>query len=600
MYELTWVNKNIWKKEKIVNQNRKSIFSVNKMTDGILLYWREHCIECVAPYCYKTCPLFLIRKDGNCCLTNYGTYPNQNFKGLFNFGADIRFRKWGVLVADLNESNISLPIIFHQILQKILFYRPKLTSAIFYYLNKKFKKKKNKNWKKSLNHYYFVMECFSTENEAFFLTLERHFFTEKGGAIGLRRTFKIIPGYNLYIIPVKDFNFKSNVLDGKIIIFFDDNEYERRIIFNWLDFVKYKKKKPKKKKLIKKTLKPARKIKCVAWDLDNTLWKGILAESSNEDIKLREGVLEIIKQLDKRGIIQTIVSKNNFDLAWPLIKGFEIEDYFIYPIINWGQKSENLKIIAKKLNINLDTFALIDDSIFERKEVKSALPQVRVYDIKEKDNLLTKKEFDIPITEISKKRRLLYLSQIDREKARAIFSGDYESFLMKCNMEMKIFTPKHKNHVKRCRELIQRSNQLNLSTKRYSETEFNNLLIKKGILNVAFEIKDTFGNYGIIGFASIDEIGEHPRVLDFVISCRAAVKNVEETFFKWLIKREKGLGKSSIFATLIKTTRNKALIDVFKKMPFNLINQEKTKIYMELKTNAKFKSKNVIKITEVL
>ena len=109
----------------------------------------------------------------------------------------------------------------------------------------------------------------------------------------------------------------------------------------------------------------------------------------------------------------------------------KISDYFIYPAINWGQKSKNLSTIAKNINIDLNTFALIDDSEFERFEVKNSLPQVRIFPNTEMNDLLSYPEFDVPITETSKIRRKSYMSQITREKVQANFAGDYDQFL-KC------------------------------------------------------------------------------------------------------------------------------------------------------------------------
>lgn len=149
--------------------------------------------------------------------------------------------------------------------------------------------------------------------------------------------------------------------------------------------------------------KPAEKVKCVVWDLDNTLWNGTLIETDNpEDLKIRPGVLEIIHELDQRGIIQSIASKNDMDVAWPVVEKLGIAEYFLYPQIHWNAKSDSIRQIAKALNIGIDTFAFIDDSNFERMQVQSALPQVRVYDEKELQNILQRPEFKVMVTEESK------------------------------------------------------------------------------------------------------------------------------------------------------------------------------------------------------
>ena len=92
----------------------------------------------------------------------------------------------------------------------------------------------------------------------------------------------------------------------------------------------------------------------MAWDLDNTLWHGILENMENQPT-LRPGVLNLIHELDKSGIIQTIVSKNTYSNAWPILEELDISDYFLHPAINWGQKSMNLLQIAEKLNININS-----------------------------------------------------------------------------------------------------------------------------------------------------------------------------------------------------------------------------------------------------
>ncbi len=140
----------------------------------------------------------------------------------------------------------------------------------------------------------------------------------------------------------------------------------------------------------------------------------------------------------------------------------------MYPGINWGQKSENLKTIAANLNINLDTFAVIDDSSFERTEIITALPQVRVYEETRINELLTLPEFDIPVTEEGRNRRKFYQTEQRRNEISQGFSGDYKSFLKSCDFHLNIFIPKTNDQINRCYELIQRTNQLNISSKRYS------------------------------------------------------------------------------------------------------------------------------------
>ena len=101
------------------------------------------------------------------------------------------------------------------------------------------------------------------------------------------------------------------------------------------------------------------KIKCVVWDLDNTLWDGTLVESDN--VVLKDNAENIIKTLDERGILQSISSKNDFEVAKKKLEELGLWKYFIYPQISWNSKSEALRIIQESINIGQDTIAFVDD-----------------------------------------------------------------------------------------------------------------------------------------------------------------------------------------------------------------------------------------------
>ena len=121
-----------------------------------------------------------------------------------------------------------------------------------------------------------------------------------------------------------------------------------------------------------------KKVKCVVWDLDNTLWEGVLVEDGAERLRLKRDIAVTIQTLDQRGILQSLASKNNAEDALQVIRKFQLEQYFLCPQISWRPKSQGIKIIAQQLNIGLDSILFIDDSEFELGEVKAACPEVRV------------------------------------------------------------------------------------------------------------------------------------------------------------------------------------------------------------------------------
>lgn len=608
MFEVEWAQQAGWKTEQPATPREGSRLNRHDVCSAALLHWEEHCLECAIPICFTSCSLYVARADRKCSRFVYGIYPNPDFQGLFDYGADIRFRRWGKLEAIFYGKAGSVRV--HRFLDAIARIMPDspngavktrrsghssrgLRSSLLAFGKTTLAKARDRYLARgasgatSEKYDAFVLECFSPEKTPFRLILEYaagemtpdHTFA---GQIRLRESFEIVPGWNFHTLPGEPFRLTSGSPTGKLTIY-PENNAEPRLIFTWLDLVQSRQPietvvQPGDTKLAA----PAAKVKCVAWDLDNTLWKGILAEDSEARLTPRPEALELIRKLDERGIIQTVVSKNNFEDAWAMIERLGLEDYFLYPAINWSPKSSNLKQIAERLNINVDTFALIDDSAFERAEVQSALPQVRVYSEDRIPDLLTFSEFDVAVSESSKKRRMSYLTEIKREKVRENFRGDYEAFLRGCEMRLRLFVPREEKHIARCLELIQRSNQLNLSNTRYSAEEFRELLARSGFLCVAMDCRDRFGEYGIVGFASIDESQAEPTLRDLVISCRVAQKRVEHTLIQWLAQRERARGKNALRAHLVKTDRNKPIRQVFDDLHFRALAEQNAHCLMEL------------------
>ena len=151
-----------------------------------------------------------------------------------------------------------------------------------------------------------------------------------------------------------------------------------------------------------------RQVKCVVWDLDNTIWEGILLEGGAN--RLREGVLEVIMELDRRGILQSVASRNDFNHAMARLESFGIAGYFLCPQVNFGNKSSSVAAIAGELNVGIDSLAFVDDQQFEQDEVNSVHKEVCCIDAAEirsiPDMHSMKPRF---VTEDSSQRRLMYI-----------------------------------------------------------------------------------------------------------------------------------------------------------------------------------------------
>ena len=155
------------------------------------------------------------------------------------------------------------------------------------------------------------------------------------------------------------------------------------------------------------------KIKCVVWDLDNALWLGTLVDG--DDVVLASGAMDVIQELDRRGILQSIASKNEHDLAWSHLSAFGLAEYFLYPQIHWGSKSQSVKTIADRLGIAPNAIAFVDDQEFERDEVRHLLPEVTT--------IAAENSGEIPIMDImqptfvtneSRMRRSMYQAEASR------------------------------------------------------------------------------------------------------------------------------------------------------------------------------------------
>jgi FkbH-like protein len=151
---------------------------------------------------------------------------------------------------------------------------------------------------------------------------------------------------------------------------------------------------------------------------------------------------------------------------------------------------------------------------------------------------------------------------------------------------MRLFVPSDPAEIARCHELIQRSNQLNLSKRAYDRDEFAELVATPGIVPLAVECRDRFGDYGIVGFASVDERPDVPLLRDFALSCRVAQKRVEHTFFSWLGRREDARGHARVRAELVRTSRNGPLVRVFDELPFEPVASADERTLMEMRTDA--------------
>ena len=535
-------------------------FNVEKVRPTM---WEEHCLECSAPVCFGNCAHYAARRDGRCMRFDNGIRTFENASACCGQGARLKFRKWANMMTIIYPGMLS-PEEYNKLTAKNEKLGKRLRSAV----NSKLPTGLRWQYIRTIEYLRrrrlrrlaadtpkpdaFVFHGYSYGRESFNLIME----VFDGHTPLFRQAIPISQGENLTIIP-GDKLLPCCSTPGYLVKLYPENDIEAELDILWCDFVQGG--------FVEKDA-PAEKVKCLVWDLDNTLWNGILIETEdNESLELKAGVLETIKKLDERGIIQSIASKNDFAPAMEQLEKLGMSEYFLYPEIHWNAKSASIKNIAANLNIGVDAMAFIDDSVFEREQVHSALPEVRTYDALEVEKLTELPEFDVIVTDESRHRREMYRAEEKRNALMASENDDTVSFLRKCNLRIKVFAPQTEADITRCFELVNRTNQLNMSGRRYTRNEFDALLSKIGQTSIAFSCRDDFGSYGIVGFMQYRKDNCELCFTEFAMSCRVAGKYVESALFTHVLNDtccEKGT------LTVHKTKKNVLLRKTFESIGF--------------------------------
>lgn len=552
-----------------------------------MMNWEEHCVECGAPLCYNACQYYKSNGVNNKCRRfKFGYCYNEEASDLKNniHSVDVTFGKWAKMESEIFKNTFT-PKKIAEITKNFDFWE-KLDVLFYKLFTRKFidqdkynlrhvlgKRKKLKKLKSDIkvNASTFLFQAYSHSKINFKLFIE--IFSDEQTIY--RNNLNIAPGYNKHIVEIP-----KEILDngGLFRIYAEDNldEEPYLTIYN-CNLVELNR----------------QKVKCVVWDLDNTLWDGILIESNPKKLKLQKGVLEAIKELDEHGILQSIASKNTESEVMPVLKRLKVDKYFLFPQINWEPKSSNIRKIANALNINLDTFLFIDDSDFERREVSAILPQVRVHDEKFIDKISIMPELKEKITEESKNRRELYMTELKRNQVKEAKFENNLDFLRSCNMRISIFNLEDDDLKNRAFELLQRTNQLNLSGNKYSREDFDKKLLDKTDEKIIVKCDDDFGGYGYIIFISYKIKDDILFVDEFAMSCRVAKKCVENALVQYLKNSHKNIKKIVLVGN--RTEKNDLFIDTFKEMGFD-IKWSGKKFNMTFDLKNKIPNNDIVKI----
>jgi FkbH-like protein len=306
--------------------------------------------------------------------------------------------------------------------------------------------------------------------------------------------------------------------------------------------------------------KPAR-IKCVVWDLDNTLWDGTLLEG--DEVRLRDTVRETLLELDSRGVLHSIASRNHAETALERLRAMGLEEYFLYPQINWGSKAASIQVIAENLNIGFDTICFIDDDPFELAEVHATLPNVLCLDHAQLPFLLQMPELKPETTTVeSRMRRQMYLGDMRRKQTEEGLTGAHEEFLATLGMVFTIY-PARAEDLTRAEELTNRTNQLNTTGRTYSREELEQLRGSSRHLLLMAQLSDKFGSYGKIGLALIECNPEVWIIKLLLMSCRVMNRGVGMILLNYILRRARESGVR-LLSEFLANDRNRMMYVTYK------------------------------------
>lgn len=327
----------------------------------------------------------------------------------------------------------------------------------------------------------------------------------------------------------------------------------------------------------------ARKLLIV--DLDDTLWGGIVGDIGWENLQLggHDGPGEAyadfqraIKALKRRGIVLGVVSKNTEEVAIEAMRShpemvLRPEDFSGWRI-NWADKAQNVADLAAELNLGLQSVVFIDDNPVERARVREALPEVFVPEWPEDkllypSQLLSLRCFDAPaLTDEDAERGEMYAAERERKAVRTQV-GSAEEWLESLQMTVKVDALGPANTT-RTVQLLNKTNQMNLTTRRLTEAELVAWSNHSGRAVWAVTVSDKYGSSGLTGILGLEEVGNNCRIVDFVLSCRVMGRRVEETLVHIAVEWARVRGLKTVMATYIPTKKNQPCLEFWLRSGF--------------------------------
>ena len=312
--------------------------------------------------------------------------------------------------------------------------------------------------------------------------------------------------------------------------------------------------------------------KCLVFDCDNTLWGGVVGEDGPDGIRLGDdypgnafrAFQEAILDLHARGVILALCSKNEESSVREVLREHPAmllrEEHFATWQINWTDKATNLRQIASDLNIGLDSVVFVDDSSFECTLVREQLPEVAVVQLTAEPadyvQLLARGHFfdSLTFSAEDRQRTDLYHQEADRKRLQ-IACGSIEEYLSRLEIVAEIGRPDAQT-IPRVAQLTQKTNQFNLTTRRYAEGEITAFVEREDADVFSLRLRDRLSDLGLIGVAIVVYTGACAEIDTFLLSCRALGRGAEDALLAYLLNQAAARGCSRVRGCYRATAKN--------------------------------------------
>ena len=358
--------------------------------------------------------------------------------------------------------------------------------------------------------------------------------------------------------------------------------------------------------------------KAIIFDCDNTLWKGVIGEDGIDSIDMSPSsnlgkyyhlVQRIAVFLSKRGVIIGLCSKNNENDVLEVFRNHRDiilkEEHIVIKKVNWDDKASNIREIASDLNIGLDSMIFVDDSNFEINLINEKVPEILTIQVpitlSDYPEILLRNVynyFNLVLNSDDARKTEMYKQQFEREKNKITFSS-IEDYLASLEIELTV-VKNDKSYIPRIAQLTQKTNQFNLTTHRYTESQLEYFTSDNKHFVYAMFVKDKFGDNGLTGVCVVkeDENNSKNVILDsFLMSCRIIGRNIEFVFIGYIIKELANKGYKTLDSDYIQSSKNALVENFYDKVGFNYIgNINGTKKYGIKIQNFQIKKIDYIKL----